>query len=203
MKYSGKFTDESKPLTYIALFAHRKHVKRSLPAGILGISDMGSSAGEPMGITTPAQSAGFDSYLGTVAQEKEMIETLVDSAFEDLTSSDEMLHRAKGDIKDEALIVTVRNQLRKALGDFITLNKELTSPTLALNIGDTNKKLFIEFLLIIKKVAETTIVNEEAKNAFFNELTIQFRKSREFKSILQEESERRDIMDNVSKVETE
>jgi len=198
-KYSGKFTDETKPLTRTSLYAHRKHIRRSLPAAILQIPDMGANSGYDGGPTNLARSEGFDSFLGTIEKDKEMVDILVDSAMEDLLKSDKVLHSAKGDVKNEALIISVRNQIRKALGEFIVLNKELTSPVLALNIGDTNKKLFIEFLIIVKNAAEASIKDIPVRDGFLLEITSRLRKSKEFKAVLEEERDRRDIMENVEK----
>jgi hypothetical protein len=75
----------------------------------------------------------------------------------------------------------------------------MVSPAISFNIGDTNKKLFIEFLLIVKKAAEASITDEETKSNFLLEITSQLRKSKEFKSVLEEERDRRDIMENVEK----
>ncbi len=196
-KYSGKFSDPSTPLTRTVLYAHRKHLRRSIPAAILQIPDLGSSSlpSEPASL---ARSQGFDSYIGTIDKDKEMVDVLVDSAMEDLLHSDALMASSL-DVKDASLVMSVRSQLRKSLGEFVVLNKEMTSPVLAFNIGDTNKKLFIEFLLIVKRAAEASIPDEDVRSNFLLEITTQLRKSKEFKYVLQEEKDRREIIDNVEK----
>jgi hypothetical protein len=103
------------------------------------------------------------------------------------------------DVKDNALVLSVRNTIRKALSEFIALSKEMANPSLPINVGDTNKKLFVEFLLIVKKAAELSIRDEKVLENFLLEITCQLRKSKEFKSVLEEESDRRGIMDMVNK----
>jgi hypothetical protein len=197
-KYSGKFSDPAMPLTRTVLYTHKRHLRRSIPAAILQIPDMGSSKGmtEP---TSLVRSEGFDTYIGTSEKDKEMVDVLVNSAMEDLISSEALLNLFQANPEDASTIMSVRNQLRKSIGEFIKLNKEMTSPVLSFNIGDTNKKLFIEFLLIVKKAAESSIADEESRANFLLEITSQLRKSKEFKSVLEEERDRREIMDNVEK----
>jgi hypothetical protein len=198
-KYSGKFSDPLSPLTRTVLYSHRRHLRRSIPAAILQITDLGTSSKQSPEETNLVRSEGFDSYVGTMEKDKEMVDVLVNSAMEDLISSDSILTVALLNPQDASLVMSVRNQLRKSLGELLKLNKEMVSPVLSFNIGDTNKKLFIEFLLIVKKAAEASITDEDMKSNFLLEITSQLRKSKEFKSVLEEERDRRDIIENVEK----
>jgi hypothetical protein len=197
-KYSGKFSDPRTPLTRTVLYNHRRHLRKSIPAAVLQIPDLGSSATLANTVTNPIRSEGFDNYVGSVEKDKELLELLVNSALEDLVSSDALISDA-ADVQDSALVLSVRNQLRKSLGEMIHVNKEMTSPVLGLKIGDTNKKLFVEFLLVVKHAAEDTIKEETTLSNFLSELTSQLRKSKEFKYILDEERDRREITESVEK----
>jgi hypothetical protein len=199
IKYSGKFNDETKPLNRTVLYTHRKHLRRSIPVALLQIPDIGNHVlnKETTEVTTPERSSGFDTYLGTVKKDQELVDVLVNSAMEDLLHSDEMLAAARG-AQDQSLVLSVRNQVRKCVGEFITLNSKMSTPELGMAIGDTNKKLFIEFLLIVKKSAEAAIPDEGVRDKFLLEITSQLRKSREFKYVLEEERDRRDIGDKLS-----
>jgi hypothetical protein len=75
----------------------------------------------------------------------------------------------------------------------------MASPTIGLNIGDTNKKLFVEFLMIVKRSAELAIPDETVRDKFLLEITSQLRQSKEFKSVLEEERDRRDIVDSLER----
>ncbi len=197
-KYSGKFSDPTLPLTRTSLYAHRKHLRRSIPSAILQIPELTNplSKKSQTDFASPARSEGFDSFLGTVEKDRELLDVLVESAMTDLISSDALISE---DVKDNALVLSVRNTIRKALSEFIALSKEMANPSLPINVGDTNKKLFVEFLLIVKKAAELSIRDEKVLENFLLEITCQLRKSKEFKSVLEEESDRRGIMDMVNK----
>ena len=123
---------------------------------------------------------------------------LFDSAIEDLMISDTLLSKAI-DVQDSSTVLMVRNHLRKALKDLVQTNREMTTPNIGLPIGDTNKKLFVEFLLVVKKAAEASISDETIKSEFLLEITSQLRKSKEFKYVLEEERDRREIAENVAK----
>jgi hypothetical protein len=197
-KYSGKFSDPLMPLTRTVLYSHKRHLRRSMPAAYLQVPDTLSSPGQTE-TTNLVRSEGFDSFIGTSEKDREMVDVLVNSAMEDLISSDVLMNLSQANPQDASLMMSVRTQLRKSIGEFIKLNKEMTSPALAFNIGDTNKKLFIEFLLIVKKAAEVSISSDDDRESFLLEITSQLRKSKEFKAVLEEERDRREIMDNVEK----
>jgi hypothetical protein len=187
-KYSGSFTDPEKYINRTWLYSHRRHLRKSVPNSLLNLPDL--STGNNSKLANPERSQGFDNYLGTVEKDREMVDVLVASALEDLNNSDEMVKLSKLNPQAYSMLLSTRDRIRDSLGKMMVLNREIVSPNVTFNIGEANNKLFIEFLLIIKKSSEASIEDKTVREAFIRELTNELRKSKEFKFLITEEKER-------------
>jgi hypothetical protein len=186
-KYGGKFGKI--PLTAMSLYSHRKHIRRSVPSAILEIPDLSSAAetGEP---TSLARSEGFNTFLGTVVKNREMLDNLVSSAMEDLNASDEYLEDAYG-AKNKAIILAIRDKIRDSLAGYIELSKTLTTPEISVAIKGQEGDRVTELLVLVRQAFEMVIADDHLREVFFNELARLIRRSTTLKDIFQAESQKK------------
>jgi hypothetical protein len=186
-KYAGHFKTRGKFLNSNSIFSHRSHLRRAVPSALLEIPDL-SVAGTNTSLekTNPERSKGFDSFLGTAAKNREMLDTLVSSAIEDLNSSDEFLELAVGP-KNKALILSVRDKIRESLAGYIELSKSLASPEIAINIKGQEGDRVVELLVMVKQAFDNVVSDDSLKERFFNELATLIRRSVTLKDIFDRE----------------
>lgn len=186
-RFSGHFTNKSKPLTQMSLFAHKKHLQRAVPSAILEIPDLSAnSTNTSLEKTNDARSKGFDDFLGTAVKNREMLDNIVASAMEDLNNSDELLEMSVGP-KNKALVLSVRDKIRESLAGYIELSKSLTSPAMSVNIVGGDGDRVIELLVMVRQAFENTIQDAALREKFFNEMAFLIRKSNTLKDIFERE----------------
>jgi len=186
-RFSGHFTNKSKPLTQMSLFAHKKHLLRAVPSALLEIPDLSSNGNNTsLEKTNDTRSKGFDDFLGTTAKNREMLDNIVASAMEDLNNSDELLEMAVGP-KNKALVLSVRDKIRESLAGYIELSKSLTSPSMSVNIVGGEGERVVELLVMVRQAFENTIEDPILKEKFFNEMAFLIRKSTTLKDIFEKE----------------
>lgn len=186
-RFSGNFTNKSKPLTQMSVYAHKKHLLRAVPSALLEIPDLSAnSTGTSLEKTNGARSKGFDDFLGTTTKNREMLDNIVSSATEDLINSDELLEMAVGP-KNKALVLSVRDRLRESLAGYIELSKSLVSPTMSVSIVGGEGDRVVELLVLIRQAFENTVEDPVLREQFFNEVASLIRKSATLRDIFERE----------------
>jgi hypothetical protein len=187
-KYSGHFTKV--PLTALSLYTHRKHLRRAVPSALLEIPDLSLvKSGGIEGQTTIARSTGFDTFLGTVAKNREMLDNLVQSAMEDLNASDTYLEEAYGP-KNKAMMLAIRDKIRDSLAGYIELSKTLVTPEISVSIKGREGDRVTELLVLVRQAFETAVPDDHLREVFFNELAGLIRHSVTLKDLFKSESEK-------------
>ncbi|VVB50680.1 Uncharacterised protein [uncultured archaeon] len=189
-KYSGHFAEKAFPLTPMALFSHRRHLQRAVPSALLQIPDLSVPQGSTES-TSLVRSEGFDSFLGTVKKNREMLDLIVESATDDLSLSDEYLASSYS-AKDRAMMLMARDKMRQSLAQFIELSKSLGVPEVSVNIkgtGDGADRI-TEFLVLFRQAADNILVDTSLKEALFTELAKLIRKSVTLRDIFESEKDK-------------
>jgi hypothetical protein len=190
-KYAGHFSDNKFPLVGAALFAHRSHLKRSVPSALLEIPDLSVSkidSGEPSNLV---RSEGFDNYLGTIKKNREMLDIIVSSATDDLNVSDEYLAASYG-AKERAMMLAVRDKIRQSLAALIELSKTLVSPEISVQIkgrGDGADRI-TELLVLFRQACDATIEDTGVKELLFSNLATLIRRSTTLRDIFDKEKDK-------------
>lgn len=179
---SGKDGFDAKPLlNYAAVFGHRNHIKKDVASSYLGIPEAGSKGTE---LVKGERAVGFDSYIEELHKNKETLDVLLQSAFEDLNASDEYLLKSVTP-KYQALILSVRDNIRKSIASLTQQIQETTTPTIN-NLNGKNNPQIIELLMIVKKSATLAIRDKDVREAFKAELSVQIAYSKELKWLMDE-----------------
>ncbi len=183
-QYGKFFIDKEKPLTYISVVGHRKHMSKNIGASLLGLPEA-SSIPSGAEIVVGDRAEGFDSYIENLKRSKETLDAMIASAFEDLNASDAYL--AKSDTpKYQALMLAVRDNIRKSIANITQQIQETSAPNLN-QLNTRSDPRIVELLMIVKKAATLSIRDETVKKAFRDELTIQIAQSRELKWLAEDQ----------------
>lgn len=186
-EYSSLFGKNDKdnqptaPLNYSSVFTHRKHIRKDVASAYLGLPEAGSRGTE---IVKGERAVGFDSYVEELRKNKETLDVLLQSAFEDLNLSDDYLLKTVTP-KSQALMLSVRDNIRKSIAELTHRVQEATTPTFN-NLSGKNNPQIVELLMIVKKVAALSIRDKEVREAFKKELTIQIAYSRDLKWLVED-----------------
>lgn len=179
-EYSKHFTDPSKPLNFMSVQDHKNHLKKQVATNLLGLPS--APAGEYSKneiIVGDDRSNGLDSYIALLNKNKETLDSLVRSASEDLMNSDGYLAQA-GTPKNQALILSVRDNIRNSIADITARIQVLITPQIN-NVSSKNNAQVVELLMIVKKSANLSIRDKAVKESFMKELSIQIATSKELK----------------------
>lgn len=179
-KYAAQFGSVS----YNSLFHHKKHLLRSASAEVTGLPDLTSDQGE---LANPERSKSFTTYTQTLNNNHELLEMVVDSAIEDLDKSEVYLEKANS-VKGQAMILGVRDNIRKSVTDVAKIRQELIDPALTVN-GQVSNAVMCEFLSLVKRAALFAIDDEKMRISFFNQVKIELRKSKELKWMVEQTME--------------
>lgn len=164
-------------LNYAAVVGHRNHISKSVAPTLLGLPDAnGYSNGA---LVKGDRAVGFDSFIEELRKNKETLELLKQSAFEDLNMADEFLIKASSP-KAQALLLAVRDNIRKSQAALIKQIQETITPNFN-NVSGKDNPQFVELLLIIKKSALLAIRDKAVREAFMLELETQIKFSKELK----------------------
>lgn len=186
-RFAGHFTNKSKLLTRMSLYAHKKHLLRAVPSAILEIPDLSKNANNTsLEKTNEARSKGFDDFLGTTVKNREMLNNIVASAMDDLNISDELLEMAVGP-KNKAFVLSVRDKLRESMAGYIELSKSLVSPSMSVNIVGGEGDRVVELLVLVRQAFENTVEDALLREKFFNEMAFLIRRSNTLKDIFERE----------------
>jgi hypothetical protein len=174
---------EAKPmLNYGAVYWHRSHIKKDVTTSLLGLPEAGSGVRGETEIVKGERAAGFNSYIDELHKNKETLDVLLHSAFEDLNQSDEYLLKSLTP-KYQALILSVRDNIRKSIAALTSQIQESITPTLN-NLNSKNNPQIIELLMIVKKAAALAIKDKDVREAFKSELAVQIAYSKELKWLM-------------------
>lgn len=188
-KYGGHFVEKAFPLTAMVLHGHRRHLRRSVPSALLEIPDLSVSKENGSEPTNLARSEGFHNFLGTIQKNREMLDSLTQSAMDDLNVADEFLASAYS-AKDRAMILAVRDKIRQSLAQFIEISKSLTTPEISVNIKGRDGDRVTELLVLFKQASDIVISDKQTKEQLFIELAKLIRRSSTLKDIFDNEKDK-------------
>jgi hypothetical protein len=177
-EYAGFFTEPGKPLTFIALSQHKKHLKSQVANNLLGLPDA-STSNSASEIVINDGTNGLISYVDELNRNKETLDMMLASAEEDLIKSDEFLAGATTP-KNQALLLSVRDNIRQSITEISQKSLEAISPNLA-NVNTKDNPQVIELLMIVKKAMNLTIRDKDLREEFKKELSTQISFSKELK----------------------
>jgi hypothetical protein len=169
-------------LNYSAVATHRKHIQKNVAPSLLGLPEATDRvSGE---LVKGERAAGFTSYIEILRENKETLETLLQSAFEDLSLSDDYLLKAPNS-KSQSMLLMVRDSIRKNIAALTKQIQETTSPQLN-NLNSKDNPQIVELLMIVKKAALLSIEDKKVRDMFMRELTTQIAFSKELRWMSEE-----------------
>lgn len=183
-QFFGKPGPDNKPkptLNYNSVYTHSRHIKKEVGSTLLGLPEAGSRGTE---LVAGPRAVGFDSFIEELHKNKETLDVLLHSAFEDLNLSDEYLVNATTP-KNQAMLLSVRDNIRKTVANLTQQVQESITPSFA-NINSKNSPQVAELLMIVKKVITLCIRDKDIREAFKKELSTQIAYSKELKWLVEE-----------------
>lgn len=185
--------------SYHSLFNHKKHLIRAASLETSGLPDL-TSRGDL--VPEGARTKSFTAITKTLTDNNELLEVVVNSALEDLGKSDGYLDLANTP-KAQAILLGVRDQIRKSVTEVTKTRQSLMNPALTANVGGISDAVLLEFMQIVKKAALAAIENKTLRTAFFNELNFKVRQSKELKWLAERDREAREAKEKTSQTEQE
>jgi hypothetical protein len=186
-EFSQYFTDPQKPLNYWAVQRHKSHLSKQVASNLIGIPSIPPSGEFDKNsiVVSDGKDTGLGSFIDFVLKNKETLDELKESAKEDLINSDVYLGQASTP-KAQALILSVRNNIRDSIADITAMEQKLLTPQLG-NASSKNNAQVVELVMIAKRSAILAIRDKTVRESFLKELALQISSSPELKWLNTEE----------------